>query len=231
MALITASFLGSDASEQRVHVGPGRALERGQRGRRDFDVQSHDIVSGGQLQAAMAECLANDSLQGIARGGARGEPLRDDQAQARLRRLFRGRLAGSGGAEHEESPSGQPAPFQGSGELRGAMQPRLWGKRGARHERPGIGAWNADSPVPALDGQALAAFGAASVQHGTAGAGFHAQAKAMGTLAAGNGRLVGAFHGRSTKRTKVRRDLPDRFLATTPYIVLAHLTEGVSLTQ
>src|SRR5690606_19594464 len=56
-------------------------------------------------------------------------------------------------------------------------------------------------PVAALDGQALAALGAAGVQHGTAATGFHAHAKAVGTLAAGNGRLVGAFHGRSTKRT------------------------------
>ena len=65
--------------------------------------------------------------------------------------------------------------------------------------------------IPDLDGQTLAALGATGAQDGAASAGFHAHAKAMGALAAGNGRLVGTFHGRSTKRTKVRRDLPGGF--------------------
>jgi hypothetical protein len=37
-----------------------------------------------------------------------------------------------------------------------------------------------------LDCQLLAALGAASVDNGTAAAGFHAHAKTVGTLAAGN---------------------------------------------
>ena len=111
------------------------------------------------------------------------------------------------------------------------MQPRLRGKRGARHglrvrRLRGTGTrlrevlqygWSVqivrfpDKPENQdLDGQTLAALGAASVQDGAASAGFHAHAETMGALATGNGRLVGTFHGRSTKRTKVRRDLPGR---------------------
>ena len=112
------------------------------------------------------------------------------------------------------------------------MQPRLRGKRGARHglrvrrlrgtrtrlrEVLQYG-WSVqivrlpEKPEnPNLDSQTLAALGAAGVQDGAASAGFHAHAKAMGALAAGDGRLVGTFHGRSTKRTKVRRDLPGGF--------------------
>ena len=45
-----------------------------------------------------------------------------------------------------------------------------------------------------LDSQALAAFGAACVDHSAATAGFHADQKAMGTGATGFGRLVSAFH-------------------------------------
>jgi hypothetical protein len=44
-------------------------------------------------------------------------------------------------------------------------------------------------------GQALAAFGATGIDHGAATARFHAHHKAMGTGAAGFGRLVCAFHG------------------------------------
>jgi len=45
-----------------------------------------------------------------------------------------------------------------------------------------------------LDRQALTAFGAASVDHGTATTGFHANQKAVGTGATDFGRLVSAFH-------------------------------------
>jgi hypothetical protein len=45
-----------------------------------------------------------------------------------------------------------------------------------------------------LDCQALAALGAACVQHGTAAAGCHAGAEAMSALAADDGRLVSTFH-------------------------------------
>ena len=45
-----------------------------------------------------------------------------------------------------------------------------------------------------LDRETLAAFGAASVDHSAATAGFHADQKAMGTGATGFGRLVSAFH-------------------------------------
>jgi hypothetical protein len=46
----------------------------------------------------------------------------------------------------------------------------------------------------ALDGQALAALGAACVEHGTATTGFHTHQKTVGTGAADFGGLVGAFH-------------------------------------
>jgi hypothetical protein len=45
-----------------------------------------------------------------------------------------------------------------------------------------------------LDSQALAAFGAACVDHGTAATGLHANQKTMGTGATDFGRLVSAFH-------------------------------------
>ena len=45
-----------------------------------------------------------------------------------------------------------------------------------------------------LDSQALAAFGAACVDHSAATFGFHAHEKAVGTGAAGFGGLIGTFH-------------------------------------
>ena len=47
----------------------------------------------------------------------------------------------------------------------------------------------------ALDGQALAALGAACVDHGAAAAGLHADEETVGARAADFGRLVSAFHG------------------------------------
>jgi hypothetical protein len=46
-----------------------------------------------------------------------------------------------------------------------------------------------------LDGQTLAAFGAAGVDDSAAATGFHTDQKAVGTRAAGLGGLVSAFHG------------------------------------
>jgi hypothetical protein len=45
-----------------------------------------------------------------------------------------------------------------------------------------------------LDSQALATFGAARIDHGTATTGFHANQKTVGTGAADFGGLVSAFH-------------------------------------
>ena len=47
---------------------------------------------------------------------------------------------------------------------------------------------------PGLDSQTLATLGATSVDDGTARTGSHANAETVGTLAAGNGRLIGTFH-------------------------------------
>lgn len=47
---------------------------------------------------------------------------------------------------------------------------------------------------PSLDSQTLAAFGAASIDHGTAAASFHANQEAVSAGAADLGRLVSAFH-------------------------------------
>src|SRR6476661_3807043 len=47
------------------------------------------------------------------------------------------------------------------------------------------------------DGQTLAAFGAAGVDHGTAAFGGHANAEAVRALATDDGGLVGTFHYRS----------------------------------
>jgi hypothetical protein len=51
-----------------------------------------------------------------------------------------------------------------------------------------------DSPSQKLDSQALAAFGAARIDHSTATTGFHANQKTVGTGAADFGGLVSAFH-------------------------------------
>jgi hypothetical protein len=45
-----------------------------------------------------------------------------------------------------------------------------------------------------LDSQALTAFGAACIDHGTATTGFHANQETVGTGATDFGRLVSAFH-------------------------------------
>ncbi|CAL8472439.1 protein of unknown function [Caballeronia sp. S22] len=49
-----------------------------------------------------------------------------------------------------------------------------------------------------LDGQALATLRAASVDDLAAASGLHANAEAMGALAARHGRLVSTFHGALT---------------------------------
>ena len=46
------------------------------------------------------------------------------------------------------------------------------------------------------DGQALAALGAARIDHGTATSGLHANEETMGAFAPNYGRLICAFHGR-----------------------------------
>jgi hypothetical protein len=55
----------------------------------------------------------------------------------------------------------------------------------------------------ALDGQALAALGAASVDHGTATLGLHANQETVGTGAADFGRLVSTFHVGSLRRFSI----------------------------
>jgi hypothetical protein len=54
--------------------------------------------------------------------------------------------------------------------------------------------------------QALAALGAACVQHGAATAGCHTGAEAMRALAADNGRLVGTFHYGLANQQKLKSD-------------------------
>jgi hypothetical protein len=48
--------------------------------------------------------------------------------------------------------------------------------------------------LASLDGQALAAFGAACIDHSAATFGFHTHEKAMGAGAAGFGGLISTFH-------------------------------------
>ena len=55
----------------------------------------------------------------------------------------------------------------------------------------------------ASDGQALAALGAACVDHGAAAAGLHADQEAVGAGAANFGGLVGAFHDLASKYLRV----------------------------
>jgi hypothetical protein len=54
-----------------------------------------------------------------------------------------------------------------------------------------------------LNSETLAALGAARVDHSAPPTGLHANQKAMGTGAAGLGRLVGALHGRTSNLLKV----------------------------
>jgi hypothetical protein len=79
---------------------------------------------------------------------------------------------------------------------------RRW-KRGARHQGTIIASGRvahkvnladklADDGV--LNGQTFTAFGATSIDDCAATACFHTHAKAVSTLTAGNGRLVGTFH-------------------------------------
>lgn len=51
-----------------------------------------------------------------------------------------------------------------------------------------------------LDGEALAAAGTACIDDSAASTRLHADTETVGALAAGNGRLEGAFHGRNLKR-------------------------------
>jgi hypothetical protein len=69
-----------------------------------------------------------------------------------------------------------------------------------------------DVDAKVSDSQTLAALGAASVDHGAATTGFHANQKAMGTGASGLGGLVGALHGRSLL-------LLNRYLSGKPIII------------
>ena len=63
-------------------------------------------------------------------------------------------------------------------------------RRGSRTQRAlGLTAYS-----PALDGEALAALGAACVDDFTATSGLHANTEAMGALTARHGRLVSTFH-------------------------------------
>jgi hypothetical protein len=69
--------------------------------------------------------------------------------------------------------------------------------------------------VLGLDSQALAAFGAACVQHSAATGSCHTCAEAMGALAADDGRLVSTFHvGLASYSAKMGR------IITRPILVL-----------
>lgn len=64
------------------------------------------------------------------------------------------------------------------------------------HQLPdGCGAEGAALSDKTLDGQALAALGAACVDNGTAAAGLHADEETVGARAARLGGLVSTFHG------------------------------------
>jgi len=61
-----------------------------------------------------------------------------------------------------------------------------------------------NTQLDVLDGQALTAFCAASVNHSAATTGFHSDTKAMCAFAAGNGRLVGTFHDEWPNKERVK---------------------------
>ena len=66
----------------------------------------------------------------------------------------------------------------------------------------------AADPNRQLDGQTLAAFGAACIDHGAATTGFHANQKAMGTGAADFGGLVSAFHSNLFSKPQTQSGQP-----------------------
>jgi len=90
---------------------------------------------------------------------------------------------------NEIRPTSHSPPRQGGSVFSGAVQARRRGKRGARHFR-GSGAHGQlrrrQPLLTVLDGQTLAAFGATSVDDSAATTGFHADAKAVRALAAGD---------------------------------------------
>jgi hypothetical protein len=66
-----------------------------------------------------------------------------------------------------------------------------------RLQPPEVAMGHEQTAEQSLDGQALAALGAACIDHGAAAACFHANQKAVGTGASCLGWLVGAFHNSS----------------------------------
>lgn len=58
-------------------------------------MQAHDVILGGQRQAPVAERFADDPLDGVARTGVGGEPLGNDESQARTGILAGGQIIGS----------------------------------------------------------------------------------------------------------------------------------------
>ncbi len=65
-----------------------------------------------------------------------------------------------------------------------------------------------DLPRPDSDGQALAAFGAACIDHGAAAAGAHASQKTVGASTFDFRGLIGAFHDLSLKIGDCRSPSP-----------------------
>ena len=66
----------------------------------------------------------------------------------------------------------------------------------------------AADPNRQLDGQTLAAFGAACIDHGAATTGLHSNEKAMGTGAADFGGLVSAFHSNLFSKPQTQSGQP-----------------------
>lgn len=152
-------------------------------------MQANDVISGGERFALEAKGFAQNPFDCASGHGERCKALADDEAKASLGRRC--------GAQRKKRPPCQAAPLQRRGKLSRTAQSRGAGKRRARVQQRDCRAlaetWFRE-PRSVLDGQALAALGAARIDDGAATTGFHANAKAVGALAASDGRLVGTFH-------------------------------------
>lgn len=137
----------------------------------------------------MSKGFANDTFDGVAGNGFSRKTFGDDHAKSGAICVCHGV---TGSADNKQSPSGNALALKGTGIFGGAVQARRRCERGTHQFLAGARTVTGNA---ALYSQTLATLGAASVKNSATTTGFHANEKAVCTLAAGNGRLKCAFHG------------------------------------
>jgi len=198
MALAVSLILGLRQQSQQLRAH--RLLEWRRRGRhetldRKASAQTHHIGPcrlAGQVVLRQAVNLTPDQVAGhrsarpsFGDHGTDGSLLEASQRAADAVNLCRWwvlfGIEPITAVQSEMLCAGQRPMAQHSVKLRAGLQPQQ------------------DLARPDSDGQALAAFGAACIDHGAAAAGAHASQKAMGAGTLDFGRLVSAFHDLSLK--------------------------------